>query len=61
MLQFTTGFIIAFVVYQLGTFITTGAFGPGFLAGLVFLILVVIVISSLIRYNNKKLLENYKI
>lgn len=61
LLQFTTGFIIAFVVYQLGTFITTGAFGPGFLAGLVFLILVVIVISSLIRYNNKKLLENYKI
>ena len=33
-LQFATGFTVSFLVYQVGTLITTGAFGPGFLAGL---------------------------
>ena len=34
-LQFATGYSIAFVVYQVGTFITTGAFGTGFIPGLI--------------------------
>ena len=34
-LQFATGYSIAFVVYQVGTFLTTGAFGTGFIPGLI--------------------------
>ena len=34
-LQFATGYSIAFVVYQVGTFITTGVFGTGFIPGLI--------------------------
>ena len=33
-LQFATGFTVSFLVYQMGTLITTGAFGAGFLPGL---------------------------
>ena len=33
-LQFATGFTVAFVVYQLGTLITAGSVGVGFLPGL---------------------------
>ena len=34
-LQFATGYTIAFVVYQVGTLITTGALGAGFIGGLI--------------------------
>ena len=34
-LQLGTGFIVGFLVYQIGTLITTGAFGAGFLPGLI--------------------------
>ena len=34
-LQLAMGYILAFLVYQGGTLLTTGAFGPGFLPGLV--------------------------
>jgi len=34
-LQLATGYIIGFLVYQIGTLITTGAMGAGFLPGLV--------------------------
>ena len=34
-LQLATGYIIGFLVYQIGTLITTGAVGAGFLPGLI--------------------------
>ncbi len=34
-LQLMTGYTVAFVVFQLGTLITTGSFGPGFIGGLI--------------------------
>ena len=34
-LQLGTGFIVGFLVYQIGTLITTGAFGAGFLPGVI--------------------------
>jgi len=49
-LQFATGFTIAFLVFQVGTLITTGSFGPGFLAGL----MVVAAIVAVIIYLCKK-------
>ena len=34
-LQLATGFTVAYLTYQVGTLITTGSFGPGFLGGLI--------------------------
>ena len=31
--QFATGYTVAFLTYQIGTFITTGAVGVGFIPG----------------------------
>ena len=48
-LQFATGFTVAFAVYQVGTLITTGSFGAGFLPGLAAVIAIAAYIYSLIR------------
>ena len=49
-LQLGTGFIVGFLVYQIGTLITTGAFGAGFLPGLIAVaVMAVIVIELCIR------------
>ena len=49
-LQFATGFTVSYLVYQIGTLITTGALGAGFLPGLiavaVFAAVIVILISK---------------
>ena len=49
-LQLGTGFTVGFLVYQIGTLITTGAFGAGFLPGLIAVaVMAVIVIELCIR------------
>ena len=49
-LQMGTGFTVGFLVYQIGTLITTGAFGAGFLPGLIAVaVMAVIVIELCIR------------
>ncbi len=45
-LQFATGFTVAYLVYQIGTLITTGAFGAGALPGAI----IVAVIGGVIAY-----------
>ena len=45
-LQFATGFTVSYLVYQIGTLITTGALGAGFLPGLI----VVAAIAAVIVY-----------
>ena len=55
-LQFAAGFTVSFLVYQVGTLITTGRFGAGFLAGFV----VVAVIAAVIVYLCKKAPKNVK-
>ncbi len=37
-LQLSTGFSLGFLVYQIGTLVTTGSLGAGFLGGLIFLL-----------------------
>ena len=49
-LQFATGYTIAFVVYQIGTLITTGALGAGFVGGLI----AVIAFAAVMVYIGKK-------
>ena len=54
-LQMATGFSIGYLVYQIGTLITTGSFGAGFLGGLVAVAAFAAVIVYLIRKADKAL------
>ena len=58
-LQFATGYTIAFLVYQIGTLITTGSVGEGFLPGLIVVAAIAAVIVSLIRKTNQSLAAEY--
>ena len=49
-LQFATGFTVAYLVYQIGTLVTTGSVGAGFLPGL----LIVGVIAGILAYLCKE-------
>ncbi|MCR5701881.1 MAG: ferrous iron transporter B [Lachnospiraceae bacterium] len=60
-LQLSTGFIVGFLVYQIGTLITTGALGAGFVGGLIFVVLFAIVVTLLIRSNRKQMALEYKL
>jgi ferrous iron transport protein B len=53
-LQLATGFTVAFAVYQIGTLITTGSVGAGFLPGLAAVLAIAAVIVHLIRKSDKK-------
>ena len=54
-LQLATGFTVAFVVYQVGTLITTGFFGVGFLGGLIAIACFAAIILGLIAKTDKEL------
>ena len=58
-LQFATGFTVAFLVYQIGTLVTTGAVGTGFVPGLIVVIAIAAVIASLIGKANRSIAEEY--
>jgi len=58
-LQLATGYSVAYFVYQIGTLITTGAFGSGFLPGLVTIACIVSVIVYLIKSTDRKLKVEY--
>lgn len=52
--QFGTGYTVAFLVYQIGTLITTGSFGDGFLPGLIAVAVLIAIVVSLMMKGNKK-------
>ena len=58
-LQFATGYTIAFLVYQIGTLITTGTLGAGFIPGLIVVAAIVAYISYLIVRANRELKQEY--
>ncbi len=60
-LQLSTGFTVGFLVYQIGTLVTTGSLGAGFVGGLVAIICFALVIVACIRSNQKKLALEYKL
>lgn len=51
--QFSMGYTVSFFVYQLGTYITTGSFGTGFLPGLVVVALITGTIIYLMRRTGR--------
>jgi ferrous iron transport protein B len=54
-LQLATGYTIGFIVYQLGTLITTGVFGAGFIPGLIAVAVIAGVIVAMCKKADKKL------
>ena len=53
-LQFATGYTVSYFVYQIGTFITTGAVGAGFVPGLIAVLAIVAIIVVIIKKNDAK-------
>lgn len=60
-LQLATGYTVAFLVYQLGTLITTGSVGAGFAGGLIAVIVFAVIVAGLIRKNNRGFVAEYKL
>ena len=60
-LQLATGFTVGFLVYQIGTLITTGALGAGFVYGLIAIAVFAAFIVYLIRKNQKEMVLEYKL
>ena len=58
-LQLSTGYSIAFLVYQIGTLITTGALGAGFVGGLIFVLAFVAVLVWLCVRSDSKVKAEY--
>jgi len=58
-LQLGTGFTVGFLVYQIGTLITTGAVGVGFSGGLIAVLVFVAVLAVLIIRANKRIEVQY--
>ncbi|MFI3128846.1 MAG: ferrous iron transporter B [Bacillota bacterium] len=53
-LQFGTGYVVAFLVYQFGTLFTTGGFGTGFIPGLIAVAAMIGVVVYLMIQGDKK-------
>ena len=60
-LQLGTGYTVGFLVYQIGTLVTTGALGAGFVPGLIAVIVMVAVLVALIARTNKKFSAEYQL
>ena len=58
-LQFATGYTVAFLVYQIGTLITTGSVGAGFLPGLLVVAIFALILAYLINNAEKDVAKDY--
>ena len=58
-LQLGTGYTVGYLVYQIGTLITTGALAAGFVGGLIFVVAFVAVLAGLCIRSDKKLKSEY--
>ncbi len=59
-LQLGTGFTVGFLVYQVGTLVTTGGFGAGFLPGLIAVALMAAIVARLCVKGDQKALAGKK-
>lgn len=58
-LQSGTGYTLAFLVYQIGTFFTTGKPGAGFVPGLMAVLVMVGIVAFLIYRTNRRFYDEY--
>ena len=56
-----TGYVVAFLVYQIGTLITTGGLGNGFVPGLIAVVLMVAVVVGIINKTNTQFKAEYEL
>lgn len=56
-LQFGSGYVVAFLVYQIGTFLTTGSVGTWFIPGLIVVSILLIILVTLMIKGDKKIDE----
>ena len=54
-LQMGTGYVVGYLVYQIGTLITEGTLGAGFVPGLIICAVIVAVVVYLMKNSDKKL------
>ena len=60
-LQLATGFTVGYLVYQIGTIITAGTLGAGFVPGLIAVIIFAAIVISLIRKSDNDLKKEHAI
>ena len=60
-LQFGTGYVVGFLVYQIGTLITEGTLGAGFVPGLIVVIVFAVILVYLIHKADKGLQAEYSL
>ncbi len=60
-LQLATGYTVGFLVYQIGTLITTGSLGAGFVGGLIAVLVFAAIIAGIIVKNNKAFDAEYQL
>lgn len=60
-LQLATGYTVAFLVYQIGTWITTGTVGTAFVPGLIAVLVFAAVIIWRIRRSDKEFAAEYRL
>ena len=60
-LQLGTGYTAGFLVYQIGTLVTTGSLGAGFLGGLIFVLAFAAVLTYLCAKSDKKIKADYAV
>ncbi len=60
-LQLATGFTVGFLVYQIGTLVTTGSIGAGFAGGLIAVIAFAAIIAGIIMSNRRKMVLEYRL
>lgn len=60
-LQLGIGFTMAFLVYQIGTLVTTGSPGTGFVPGLIVVAAMAVAVTALIRRTNRQFAVEYEL
>ncbi|MCR5420384.1 MAG: ferrous iron transporter B [Lachnospiraceae bacterium] len=60
-LQLASGYTVGYIVYQVGTIITTGSVGAGFVPGLITILVFAAIIIYLIKANQKKMVSEYQL
>ena len=58
-LQMATGYAVGFLVYQIGTLVTTGSLGAGFVPGLIVFVAIVAIITYMCINADKKVKAEY--
>ena len=60
-LQLSTGYTVAFFVYQIGTLVATGTVGSGFIPGLLVVAVFVMIVAVMIRKKEKEFSREYSL